>query len=276
MNAKELTLRVVRLDDVLLHEQIELKRVERLVQRLEDDQYLKNPPIVTDDHAKYVLLDGATRVTALRRIGCRDVVVQVVDYAAPGMALETWNHMLLDTPVDELFRSLRALPGLLVEPATAEHAQAALDCRASIGTLLTRDGQAYTLRTPDDVKLEKQTRLLNQVVAAYEGRSEMYRVAHTDVERLLAEHGRLSALIVFPRYRPDEIRRLALNGAKLPMGVTRHIIPGRALRVNIPLDMLRRDEPLAEKNAWLDEWMKVKMRERRVRFYQEPVFLFDE
>ena len=276
MNAKELTLRVVRLDDVLLHEQIELKRVERLVQRLEDDQYLKNPPIVTDDHAKYVLLDGATRVTALRRIGCRDVVVQVVDYAVPGMALETWSHMLLDAPVDELFRSLRALPGLLIEPTTAEHAQAALDCRASIGTLLTRDGQAYTLRTPDDVKLEKQTRLLNQVVAAYEGRSEMYRVAHTDVERLLAEHGRLSALIVFPRYRPDEIRRLALNGAKLPMGVTRHIIPGRALRVNIPLDMLRRDEPLAEKNAWLDEWMKVKMRERRVRFYQEPVFLFDE
>ena len=128
----------------------------------------------------------------------------------------------------------------------------------------------------DDGKLEKQAQLLNQIVAAYEGRGEMYRVAHTDVERLVAEHGRLSALIVFPRYRPDEIRRLALNGSKLPMGVTRHIIPGRALRINIPLDVLRRDDPLEQKNMWLDEWMKAKARERQVRFYQEPVYLFDE
>jgi len=276
MNAKELTLRVVPLGDVLLHEQIESKRVERLVIRLEEDQFLKNPPIVTESKSKYILLDGATRVTALRQIGCCDVVVQVVDYEAPGMVLETWNHMLLDAPADELFRSLRQLPGLRLEQATAEDADASLDRRQAIGTLLMGDGRVYTLQMPVESKLEEQARLLNQVVAAYEGRGEMYRVAHTDVERLHAEHGRLSALFVFPRYRPDEIRRLALNGAKLPMGVTRHIIPGRALRINIPLDVLRCNDPLERKNAWLDEWMKAKMRERHVRFYQEPVFLFDE
>ena len=275
MNAKELTLRIVRLDNVLLHEQIEKNRVERLVQRLEEDQFLKNPPIVTEHHAQYILLDGATRVTALKRVGCRDVIVQVVDYDAPGIVLETWNHMLLDAPVDELFRSLRQLPGLRLEQTTASTAGAALDRRDAIGALLLGDGQAYALRLDDDA-LEQQAQMLNRVVAAYEGRGEMYRVAHTNVERLLAEHGRLSALVVFPRYRPDEIRRLALNGAKLPMGVTRHIIPGRALRINIPLDVLQRDEPLERKNAWLDEWMKAKLRDRQVRFYQEPVFLFDE
>ena len=276
MNAKELTLRIVRLDGVLLHEQIEKNRVERLVKRLEEDQFLKNPPIVTQHNANYILLDGATRVTALGRIGCRDVIVQIVDYAAPGMGLETWNHMLLDAPVHELFRLLRALPGLLVEQSSVSAANTALDRRETIGTLLLGDGQTFALRLANDGKLENQAHMLNQVVAAYEGRGEMYRVAHTDVERLLAEHGRLSALFIFPRYRPDEIRRLALNGAKLPMGLTRHIIPGRALRINIPLDVLRRDEPLETKNAWLDEWMKARMRERHVRFYQEPVFLFDE
>ena len=118
--------------------------------------------------------------------------------------------------------------------------------------------------------------MLNQVVATYEGRGDMYRVAHTDVERLLAEHGRLSALVVFPHYRPGEIRQLAINGSKLPMGITRHIIPGRVLRINIPLGILERDEPLEKKNAWLDQWMQTKMAERHVRYYQEPVFLFDE
>jgi hypothetical protein len=276
MNAKELTLRVVPLDDVLLHEQIEKTRVERLVKRLEEDHLLKNPPIVSEYNGKFVLLDGATRITALKVIGCCDVVVQVVDYEAPGMILESWNHMLLDAPVDQLFTSLRAVPGLTIDPTSAASAGAALERRDAIATLLLADGQAYALRAADNGKLPQQAKLLNQVVAAYEGRGEMYRVAHTDVERLLAEHGRLSALVVFPRYRPDEIRLLALNGAKLPMGVTRHIIPGRALRINIPLDVLTRAEPIERKNAWLDEWMKTKMRERSVRFYQEPVFLFDE
>lgn len=276
MHAKELTLRVVPLDDVLLHERIEIRRVERLGKQLQEDRLLKNPPIVTEYNGKYILLDGATRVTALSQIGCRDVVVQIVDYEAPGMALETWNHVLLDAPVDELFRSLRELPGLAIEPTPLENAEAALDRRESISALLTKDGQVFALRAAGDGKLEQQTQLLNQVVAAYEGRGELYRVAHTDVERLLAEHGRLSALVVFPRYHPDEIRRLALNGSKLPMGVTRHIIPGRALRINIPLDVLRCDDPLDQENAWLDEWMRTKMRERHVRFYQEPVFLFDE
>ena len=276
MNAKELTLRVVRLDDVLLHEQIEKKRVERLIQRLKEDHLLKNPPVVSEYNAKFILLDGATRITALKQIGCRDVVVQVVDYEAPGMALETWNHMLLDAPVDELFTSLRSVAGLKIDRTGAASASAALERRDAIATLLLADGQAYALRTADDGKLEQQAKLLNQVAAAYEGRGQMYRVAHTDVERLHAEHGQLSALFVFPRYRPDEIRRLALNGAKLPMGVTRHIIPGRALRINIPLDVLTRDDPIEKKNVWLDEWMKARMRERSVRFYQEPVFLFDE
>jgi len=276
MNANEPILRVVPLSDVLLHEQIEKKRVERLVQRLEEDQFLKNPPIVTEFNGKYILLDGATRVTTLKQIGCRDVVAQVIDYETPGIALESWNHMLFDTPVEELFQALRRMPGLRVEQTTAQNADAALDRREAIGVLWLSDKRVYTLGAADDNQLERQAQLLNQVVAAYEGRGEVSRVAHSDVERLKVEYGRLSALIVFARYRPDEICRLALNGSKLPMGVTRHIIPGRALRTNIPLDVLRRDEPLERKNLWLDEWMKVKTRGRHVRFYPESVFLFDE
>ncbi len=268
-------LRIVALNDVLLHEQIETKRVERLVERLRADQLLKNPPIVVESNGKYILLDGATRITALRRVGCRDAVVQIVEYDAPGLTLETWNHLLVDLPLDNFLTALRQLPGLHIEPRPFPQAQTLLARRASIATILLSDGGVLALRTAR-CALTEQTRLLNEVVAAYEGRGEMYRVAHTDLECLLTEHARASALVVFARYRPDEIRHLALNGSKLPMGITRHVIPGRAMRINIPLGVLAADESLAQKNAWLDEWMKTKMRERRVRFYQEPVFLFDE
>ncbi|MBI3740291.1 MAG: hypothetical protein HY257_00870 [Chloroflexi bacterium] len=275
MNAKELVLRIVSLNDVVLHEQIENKRVEKLIERLKQDRLLKNPPIVSEFQDKYIVLDGASRTTALKQMNCRDVVVQIVDYTAPGIVLETWNHMLLDAPVNKFFDAVRAMSGVRVEPVTMEQATDALAQRKSIATIMLGNGKVYSLCAQDD-RLPEHARILNAVVAAYEGRGEMYRVAHTDVERLIAEHGRLSALIVFPRYRPDEIRQLALNGSKLPMGVTRHIIPGRALRINLPLAILESAQSLEEKNAWLDDWLTTKIRERHARFYQEPVFLFDE
>lgn len=275
MNTKELCLRIVHLDDVVLHEEIENKRVEKLVGRIKQDRLLKNPPITAQFEDKYIVLDGASRTTALRRIRCPDIVVQIVDYLNPGVTLETWNHMLRDAPAQEIFNSINDLPDLFIEKTSLDVANRALDRRDSIAPVMLADGRVYSLCAKDNT-LTEQARMLNHVVAAYEGKGEMYRVAHTDVERLLAEHGRLSALVVFPRYRPEEIRQIALNGSKLPMGITRHIIPGRALRINIPLDILEGAQSLEEKNAWLDQWLKESMRERHVRFYQEPVFLFDE
>lgn len=271
----EVKLRVVSLRDVLLHEHIETQRVERLMARLQADQLLKNPPIVVEADSRYILLDGATRITALQRLGCRDVVVQIVEYDAPGLALETWNHLLIDLPLDEFFTALRQIADLHIVSTRWEDAQAALARRTSIGTLVLSDGSVFALQTTRHT-LDAQTRVLNQVVAAYEGRGELYRVTHTNLECLLAEYARASALMIFPHYRPDEICHLALNGSKLPTGITRHIIPGRAMRINISLDLLRADESLERKNAWLDAWMKAKLRERQMRFYQESVFLFDE
>ena len=42
----------------------------------------------------------------------------------------------------------------------------------------------------------------------------------------------------------------------LPAGITRHVIPQRALRLNIPLHILQQDRPLEEKNDWLHEKIK--------------------
>jgi hypothetical protein len=46
--------------------------------------------------------------------------------------------------------------------------------------------------------------------------------------------------------------------------------------VNAPLDVLRDARPLSEKQAWLDIWLRERRADRRVRYYAEPTFLFDE
>jgi len=58
--------------------------------------------------------------------------------------------------------------------------------------------------------------------------------------------------------------------------VTTYSISGRVLGLNVDLVMLDSDIPLEQKNIWLDSLIKRKIRDRRVRFYQEPVFRFDE
>ena len=62
----------------------------------------------------------------------------------------------------------------------------------------------------------------------------------------------------------------------VPSGITRHIIPERALRINIPLDVLAADWVLAEKEAWLQRWWRERLDCNAIRFYAESTFLFDE
>ncbi len=264
---------MIPLAAALPHEQIESRRVARLSEQLRADGVLKNPPIVTPYRHRYILLDGATRTHALAHLGCRDVVAQIVQYDAPGVALETWNHLLADLPTRAFTQSLRRIAGLRLQATTWETARAALARRESIGAIALADGRVWSLRADAG---SDPVRLLNQVVAAYEGRAELYRVLEDDAARLFRENARASALVLFPRYRPDEIRQCALDGSRLPAGITRHIIPGRVMRLNVPLDWLRDETPLEEKNAWLGEWLQAQMRARRVRLYPEPVFLFDE
>jgi len=48
------------------------------------------------------------------------------------------------------------------------------------------------------------------------------------------------------------------------------------LHVNYPLAALAADEPLEEKNAALQGWLKERIERKGVRYYSEATFLFDE
>jgi hypothetical protein len=63
----------------------------------------------------------------------------------------------------------------------------------------------------------------------------------------------------------------------LPPGISRHLVRGRAMRLHYPLEAFRDDgESLEQKNAQLQRWIQQRMAEKRVRYYAEPTFLFDE
>ena len=83
-----LRLRIVPLDQILLHEAHHEKRVRRILTAVRDDGFLRNPITVTKHEGRYVQLDGATRVIALQEMGIHHIVVQVVSYEDPEISLE--------------------------------------------------------------------------------------------------------------------------------------------------------------------------------------------
>lgn len=274
MNLTDVVLRIVHSEDLLGHEAVDPRRVERLVRRLRSDGVLKNPPAVADAGGKYVVLDGATRVAALRELVIRDIVVQIVDYDAPGIDLHSWCHVIVGMPAKELIKELQGCSGLEIRSTDLQSAKAALSRRQLLSYVLLRDGGVMAVAgTPE---LEAQVRLLNELVSVYGNSSQVYRVVVDDLDGLLEEYPDLSAVVVLPCYRRGEIMSTALNGAKLPMGVTRHAISGRALGLNVDLVMLDSDIPLEQKNIWLANLIRNKIKNKRVRFYPEPVFRFDE
>ncbi len=274
MDVAEITLRIVHGDSVLLHEGQDPLVVERLAQRLREDRILRNPPIVSENDGRYIILDGATRTGALRALGVRDTLVQIVDYAASHIHLDSWHHLIQRMAPSDLFDQLAGLENVSIEHVDPKQAEHDLALHRCLCYLTLRNGSTYLVRGAEE--LEPSVVQLNRIVELYRGKTEVFRAVTTDLAMLLRQYPDLSAIVVFPRFTPSEVSRLALNGTKLPMGITRHLIGGRAIGVNIPLERLASDEPLEKKNAWLEKWLVEKIHERKVRFYQEPLFVFDE
>ena len=128
--------------------------------------------------------------------------------------------------------------------------------------------------------------LCRTLMDLYGGFGEIYRVPRAEsivaAQRVLhvgaatEAEAASTSLVVFPTWSTDSIIESAVTQDLLPAGITRHIIEGRALNVNISLDILQVEWSLEAKAAWLDKWLQTKIERRKVRVYLEPVVVFDD
>jgi len=263
-------LRVVSRAQVHLHEDADPLRVERLVDRLRRDGVLRNPPIAAALPGEgYVVLDGANRVSALARLNLPAAPLQVVDYDDPAVQLEVWRHLIVE-PI-ALPQAL-AQAGLPSEAVSREAAAKALRERQIACYILT-NSHAFIVPLSPELRLAET---LSRVVAAYKGATRIYRVPTEDFDALVRGYGEVCAVVVFPHLEKQDILAIAASPVKLPTGVTRHLIPGRALRVNVPLEILAGSEEVSRKDERLRELIRARLLDGHVRYYPEGAFLFDE
>jgi len=268
-----LPLRIVPSDKVFPHELFDQKRVIRLADRLLASGQLKNPPLVMETENGYMVLDGATRSTALRQLGLPHMLVQVFRPDAEGLQLRTWYHVIRQMAAADLLALLHSLPDVELVASTAVAVTEEQLAYGSLCYIQFADGPVYRVQARAGIN---RLEALNQLTAAYIDASHTSRTLLQDMAQLQHEFPDMTALVVFPVYTVEQVIQLAQAGRRLPAGITRFIVPGRILRVNLDLDVLRADESLREKNRWLHEQLLEKQRNGRIRFYAEPVYLLDE
>jgi len=268
VNAPTPDLRIILTESVYAHEEHDSQRSIPLVGRLKEERFVINPPVVAPMGAtQYVILDGANRCHAFALLEYPHILVQVASYDSGYVELDTWNHVVSGWNIDALLDSIDHLPSIELTQGQNAHA---------IAHIILRDENVMALCAPVENTLERNA-ALRDVVALYQQNALLNRTALQEPSEIWPLYPDAIAIVMFPRYQPADIIAAAKYKAYLPPGISRHIVHGRALLVNYPLEILRdTDKTLLEKNDDLKIWLQTKLANREIRYYAEAVYLFDE
>jgi hypothetical protein len=271
-------LEILPLDKLVLHEFHDSQRTPPIIRAIEESGMLRNPPIVMsleDGTDRYMVLDGANRTTALKEMGVPHTLAQIVQSNDPGLGLSPWNHVVWGANPDSLLDWARMVPDLNLIPSNEENLfRSLLDIR-SLAILHLANGRIYTVYT-QEIELLNRVTVLNSLVHCYASRASMDRTTNYTIKPLNDLYPNLSGLVLLPPFRVEDVLYLSSHGHLMPAGSTRFTITGRALHVNFPLGILSSDDSLEDKNTRLKEWLQDSLASKGVRYYAEPVFMFDE
>lgn len=246
---------IVELSRLILHEDHDPARLARVREGIREEAVQRNPVIVAPYGDRYFVLDGAHRVRALAELDLSLALVQTIDL--PDEA-ESWGHLL---PAENLEAALRALPDVEISEE-----------RPFDGCLVEarfRGGRVLYARSRE-AGLLASVRALKSLGGVYPKGSVVRRVdpgAGLDL-------GAGEALLLYRRFSPRELVEVVERGEVLPAGITRFPVPERVLNVRYPLALLEGGDP-GGRTAELGELVEEALRKNRVRYYAEPVVLFE-
>ncbi|MFH1219620.1 MAG: hypothetical protein V1694_04130 [Candidatus Eisenbacteria bacterium] len=275
------SIQVIAMNSLLLHEDPDPTRSGPLAERIAADGCLRNPLIAARDHgtATHLLLDGANRLEALRALGARCVVIQDVDLDDEGLVLSTWHHAVEGLSGAAIAKRLRRASRVSkVSPIrarlTRQHDFIPTFTGDAACSILLPTGAAFVIRT--GLSATDRLDAARAVTDALKDARNVDRVSYTNLDDLRRNYPRFSALICYRGFTKRDILEFALSGKKCPSGITRFGVPKRAVSLSVPLAFLKDSRSLAAKKTALERVLRRKIRERKIRFYQEPTFHFDD
>ena len=269
-------LRILPIESLILHEDHDMQRTLPLIEKLRAQGIIRNPPIVmplNDGTERYMVLDGANRVTSLSELEFPHIVAQVVEANNPHVNLQTWNHVVWGMNVKTMMTSLRKVKGIELAKVNTKRS---LDAPKYMPMQIRfPNDNFYILKeAPSDLAVHIQT--MHSIVNTYKTRASLDRTSQTLIDTFKKIYSDLTALVIFPHFKIKTVLKLASQNILLPTGITRFTVSPRALHLNYPLHELSSGKPIEYKQEYLKHWIEERVKKKGVRLYSEATFLFDE
>ena len=279
-------LKVAPIADVLVHEGVVDRQVNRISDYVQHDGIMKNPIVVAevDDpatgHTRYVVLDGMHRVQAMSQLGCKDIVVFIADYWSSAVRLASWDALLLDSidPRTLVAPLLESDELRVVRVGSEAEVRERIYGRDLAMAFIAPDGAVTGLRVQPGPgsTLTRTVRALTRIEADLDARDARVVYAPSSKSRAdLAEHDG-ALLFLRPLFSKQEVLERTLAGKLFPRKSTRFLVPERPLRVDFHLTVLQAELDLTIKNQLLDGHLRWCWENNKVRYYPESVFVFGD
>ncbi len=273
----QMELALVELDKLHIHEEIIPEMLEALAKAIKEDGMARHPVIA--DIKTLVVLDGMHRVTAFGKLGYKYLPVCLVDYKSPKISLGCWHRTVRGANVEEILDLLGPL-GLKTSEASVAEAKEALDTRAAVAAILSKDGCQILKAEAGGVR--EAYVWVGRIEKALAGKGlrigyETERDAEKKVRR-----GEADAVLMTPKVKKEDVLEVALAGNVFAHKTTRHVVPARPMSINVPLEWLRGEKSRGEiDRMFIDHLSKRKLKhlprgelfeERR---YEEELLVFE-
>jgi hypothetical protein len=277
ISASKLSFRIsiVNLNELKPHEEVVDPVVGSLANDVLREGELRDPLIV--DQEDYVILDGMHRFNSLRLLKCRFVPCCLVDYDNPLIKVGAWFRLFAVDDAETVAERLLKDAGLHYSSRKVELGKMNNDSQTII---LTRTSAEFSLpESIDPVQLARTAANLEKTMVK-QGHAVTYSPEDTALQKM--QSNELNLIISVPIFSKHQIREFGLTGHLLPHKITRHVIPSRPLRIDVPLKMLT-DPSISREEAdrKLGELLAKRHVERRPpgsivngRRYEEELLIF--
>jgi hypothetical protein len=263
-------LRLVRINNLYLHEETQPELLEKLVKNLQIEKTIRHPIIV--DRNSLVVLDGTHRTEALKTLNYNHIPACMVDYMDHNIKLAFWYRTINANKSRDLLSTLEKIDMKMKKMKEGENNESS---KKALITFVS--GESFLLF--EDAKVITVYNYLKEFEKKIRGSCfKVYYDTKEDAFRKLKENKSI-AIFAAPRATKEAVIKTALARERFPWKTTRHIIPGRPMGINCPLKFLK--NPLICTNKKFVELLNNKRLKVipagssiNSRKYEEPIILF--
>jgi len=268
---------VIRAEELHPHEEILQPIVNKLMERLTQDQFIKHPLMV--DKNTLTVLDGAHRLVALKKLGCKWIPVCLVNYKSPKIRVSSWYRTIANLRQECGLPIILGQLQLKAVETTQKEAEEAVRSGNAPAAILTRQN-GFIIKSKLMTLRQRYTLVRRLEEAAIEGGATINYNTPDDAKSFLKK-GIAEAIIVVPQVSKEAVVEAALNEKVFASKATRHVIPARPLNLAIALSILK-SQNLAKVRKQLTELLRQKRLKHLPagstvggRTYEEDVYLFE-